>query len=281
LHNDSTNSGQISDTAATNTSIAGAAAALAALLTNMYQVMSQSGRLSFDLPKTMHGALTGLVSVSAGAGVLEPWAACVCGIVAAWVYLMADVLIVKIRIDDPVHGISVHGFGGIWGLLCVGLLASPQRMLDAYGHDNHVGWFYSIGRGSFDASLLGAQITAMIFIMAWTAAMIFPFFIGLSMGDVLRIDELEEIAGLDAAYQSGKQEDDEKLKADIREEFKKYNKESKERSHNHKSSRSSDYEDPVNALSKRSGKSSNVSVGSNDKSFKSQNTASSADDVDV
>ena len=87
-----------------------------------------------------------------------------------------------------------------------------------------MGWFYSIGRGTFDANLLGGQVTGLVFVLALQTFWMFPFFTLMYEMDCLRIDALEEIAGLDAAYKSAQQEGDDKLKQDIREEFKKFKK---------------------------------------------------------
>jgi len=50
------------------------------------------------------GALGGLVSITAGCGVVTPWAAVVCGIVAAPVIVYGEVLMEWLKIDDPVRG---------------------------------------------------------------------------------------------------------------------------------------------------------------------------------
>jgi len=89
---------------------------------------------------------------------------------------------------------------GAWGVFATGLLASPRLMQLCYRTDNHVGWFYSLGRGSFDAHLLGAQVTAIAFIMGWTFFTMFPFFIWLNYKGWFRADSLEELVGLDISY---------------------------------------------------------------------------------
>ncbi len=89
---------------------------------------------------------------------------------------------------------------GIWGVFSTGLVASPRLMLLCYGIDEHVGWFYSLGRGSFDAHLLGCQMVEICFILGWTFFTMFPFFIWLNYKGWLRADSLEELVGLDISY---------------------------------------------------------------------------------
>lgn len=111
---------------------------------------------------------------------------------------------------------------GIWGVFAVGWLASPGRLQAAYGNDNHVGLFYSIGQGSIDGVLLGNQTIAILFVVCWCVALMFPFFWVLNYFEWLRVNDLEEIAGLDTRYHHATQEDDGQLKQAIMTEFQKY-----------------------------------------------------------
>lgn len=61
---------------------------------------SSPGELAFDLTKTLNGTLTGLVSITAGCGLLEPWAALMVGVIGGWIYLGGSKLMVHCKIDD-------------------------------------------------------------------------------------------------------------------------------------------------------------------------------------
>jgi Amt family ammonium transporter len=215
--------GNVAALTAVNTALAGGGAAVSALLAHNWFNGGSFHELVYDLPKSLNGTLTGLVAVTAGCGVIEPWAALLVGLMAGVSYLQSSRLLVKYRIDDAVDGIPVHLSGGLLGMLWVGLLASPNRMEAAFG-TTHVGLFYSLGSGSADASLLAAQATAIVFILAWVTALMHPFFLGLNYMGWLRTDTLEEIAGLDACYQVATQEDNDDLKLKIQEEFQKFKK---------------------------------------------------------
>ena len=104
---------------------------------------------------------------------------------------------VRFRIDDAVEAIPVHLGPGIWGVVAVGLFASPRRLLEIYGHANHPGFFYSFTHGGADAVLLGTNLVGLLFIMAWVLATMLPFFLILSYLGWFRTDSLEEIIGLD------------------------------------------------------------------------------------
>ncbi len=128
---------------------------------------------------------------------IEPWAAVVIGMIGGVVYLISSTLLLKFRIDDAVEAIPVHLGPGIWGLISVGLFASPRRLEVIYGHSDHPGWFYSFTHGGSDATLLGVNLIGLLFILAWVLATMLPFFLVLSYLGWFRTDSLEEIIGLD------------------------------------------------------------------------------------
>lgn len=157
----------------------------------------QTGERSYDLSDVLNGLLAGLVSITAGCGMIEPWAAVLIGAIGSIVYLLSGDLLVKFCIDDAVEAIPVHFGPGIWGVISVGLFASPRRLEEIYGHADHPGWFYSLTHGGSDATLLGANLVGLLFIMGWVMATMFPFFLVLNYLGWFRTDSLEEIIGLD------------------------------------------------------------------------------------
>jgi Amt family ammonium transporter len=195
--------GEVAANAAVATALAGASGGISALFTNLYLQERRTGEPHFSLLMAMNGALSGLVAITSGCGVVEPWAAVVIGVVAGWLYIYSSNLLIRLHIDDVVDAIPVHMCNGMWGLLATGLVASPRKMLLAYDTSEHVGFFYSMGRGSFDASLLGCQVTTIVFIGGWTLFTMMPFFIWLNYKGWLRADSLEELVGLDISYHGG------------------------------------------------------------------------------
>jgi Amt family ammonium transporter len=151
----------------------------------------------------MNGSLSGLVAITASCGIVEPWAAVMIGCVAGLIYIYTSGMLVRMKIDDAVDAIPVHMFNGMWGVFAVGLFASPRLLLEAYDADNHVGWFYSWGRGSADATLLASQFITILCIVGWTFFTMMPFFIWLNYMGWFRADSLEELVGLDISYHGG------------------------------------------------------------------------------
>lgn len=197
------NTENVAALAAVNTTLAAAAAGVSSLLFNLWILDRYTGEALFDLKFLMNGTLSGLVSITAGCGVVEPWAAVIIGIIAGLLYWGGSKGLIYLRLDDAVDAIPVHFINGIWGLLSVGLLASPRHLLVAYGRNNHPGLIYSWREGNSDGVLLGTQIIGALLIVAWVFIIMFPFFVWLDWKGWFRADPLEEIVGLDTSYHGG------------------------------------------------------------------------------
>lgn len=189
--------------AAANTSISGGAAGISALMANVWYLERYTGEAYYDLKYAMNGTLAGLVAITGGCGIVEPWAAAIIGMFAGLLYLLGSRLLVRLRLDDACDAIPVHGLCGLWGLISVGLFASPTRLERSYGHANHPGLFYSWMQGKSDFRLLGMELLGIVMIIGWVMCIMLPFFIWLDWRGWFRSDPLEEIVGLDTSYHGG------------------------------------------------------------------------------
>jgi len=134
-----------------------------------------------DLSMTLNGALAGLVGITAGCDIVSPGGAAIIGIVAGFVIVFGvEFIDKKLRVDDPVGAISVHGLNGAVGTLMVGLLATDG------------GLFYG---GGFE--LLGTQAIGVVAIGVWAFGMAWILFKVLKATVGLRVSEKEEQDGLD------------------------------------------------------------------------------------
>lgn len=196
--------GELVALAGVNTTISGGAAGMTALMLNLWWLERFTGEPFFDLKFVMNGSLCGLVAITGGCGVVEPWAAVVIGFVAGIIYIIGSKGLVFLRLDDAVDAIPVHMFNGIWGVLAVGLFANPERLANAYSpaHADHPGLFY-LARSNGDFRLMATQICGLLFICGWVMVIMFPFFIWLDWRGWFRSDPLEEIVGLDTSYHGG------------------------------------------------------------------------------
>ncbi|RMA93974.1 ammonium transporter [Priestia megaterium] len=136
-----------------------------------------------DASLTLNGALAGLVGITAGTANVSIPGAIVIGLIAGIILVEAVHFIdSKMKLDDPVGAITVHGICGIWGTLAVGLF------------DTANGLFYGGG-----IQLLGIQALGIIAVMGWTIGTVGLFLFVLTRFSSIRVSSEEEIAGLDFA----------------------------------------------------------------------------------
>lgn len=102
------------------TALAACAGALASMIT------TQLVMKNLDAPMALNGILAGLVGITAGADVVSTTGAVAIGAVAGVVVVLSILMFDKLKIDDPVGAISVHGVCGIWGTLAVGIFSSAS-----------------------------------------------------------------------------------------------------------------------------------------------------------
>jgi Amt family ammonium transporter len=189
--------GNIAALCAVTTTLAAASGCISAMFTDTLIGVVTEGEAEYDLTMAMNGALGGLVGITANCSVVEPWAACAIGIIAGWVYVFSSKLLVKLKIDDAVDAVPVHFFNGMWGCIATGVFASPRLVSTAYSADGG-GFLY--GKGG---SLLACEIFGVLFIIAWTVGLMYPFFTVLNMIGWFRVDPIEEKVGLDISHHKG------------------------------------------------------------------------------
>jgi Amt family ammonium transporter len=183
---------------ATNTALAAAFGATVA----MFYVMKRMGKP--DPGMMANGMLAGLVAITAPCAFVQPWAAAVIGSIAAVIVIEAVFFFERRGIDDPVGAISVHGVGGIFGVLCVGIFSSGE-----YG----AGWNLTTKGAAATASgvtgilydfdlgirQLGSQVAGALVICTVIFGIAYAFFKvqNAVMKGGIRSKPEDEIAGLD------------------------------------------------------------------------------------
>ncbi len=171
--------------AAATTLIAAAAGGFAAGVV----IWKRTGAM--DVAMAGNGVLAGLVGITAGTATMNTFGALVTGLVAGSIVVYAVTFFDRIRIDDPVGAISVHGICGVWGTLAVGLFA---RYSDGFVATDDAGLFYGGGLDQLVVQFLGVVIVAA-FVLTTTGAL----FWALKRADLLRVSPEEESEGLDVA----------------------------------------------------------------------------------
>ncbi len=126
-----------------------------------------------DLTMILNGALAGLVAITASPDTPSALVATIIGVVAGALVVFSILGLDKLRIDDPVGAISVHGTAGLFGLLVVPFTAEGT---------------------TFFGQLVGA---AVIFAWVFGASLVVWYIIKLVMG--IRVSEEDEFEGVDIA----------------------------------------------------------------------------------
>jgi Amt family ammonium transporter len=172
---------------AVNTMLASAAGAVAACIYTGFRFGKP------DLSMMCNGMLAGLVAITAPCAFVSSLSALFIGAVAG-VLVVKSALFVehRLRIDDPVGAVSVHGVNGAWGVLALGLLADGTYGAGINGVDGGVRGFFFGDSGQLIASLIGIGMN--IWYVGVSAAVCFWFVDRLVVN---RPAVADEIAGLD------------------------------------------------------------------------------------
>nr|WP_263625370.1 ammonium transporter [Bacillus infantis] len=169
---------------ALNTNLAAGAGAVAALLIS-WVVLGKS-----DITTMLNGALAGLVAITASCAFVDTWAAVLIGFVAGILVFYSVRFFEKLRIDDPIYALSVHGAAGVWGTLSTGFFATPE--LATVGQP---GLFYGGGFTQLGVQFMGVAVSALY---AFAVSFVI-LLIAKKVMNGLRVSEEEEIMGLDVS----------------------------------------------------------------------------------
>ena len=119
----------------------------------------------------LNGALAGLVAITAEPLAPTPIGATLIGAVGGLIVIVSIVALDKLRIDDPVGAISVHGVVGMWGLLAVPI--------------------YN------DEATIGAQLLGLFSILLWVFVTSFGVWYAIKATLGIRVEEEHEYEGVD------------------------------------------------------------------------------------
>ena len=159
-----------------NTNMAAAAGAISAMIVSW---------LMFKKPEvgmTLNGALAGLVAITAGCANVSPTSSVIIGLVAGVLVVLSVVFIDhKLKIDDPVGAVSVHGVCGAWGTLAAGLF----------------------DMGGLSGKVVMVQLIGIGAAFAWAFVTAFILFKVISATVGLRVSREEELEGLDIEEHGG------------------------------------------------------------------------------
>ena len=156
---------------AVTTTLAAAAGATSAMLFTWLRFKKP------DIGMTLNGALAGLVAITAGCANVSAASSVVIGLIAGVLVVLSVLFFDKIKVDDPVGAVSVHGVNGAWGTLAAGL-------------------FNAAG---FSWEQVGVQLLGIGAAFVWAFGTGLVLFKGIDLVIGMRVTPEEEMAGLDFA----------------------------------------------------------------------------------
>ena len=158
-----------------NTNLAAAAGAVMAMATSW---------IKFGKPEvgmSLNGALAGLVAITSPCASVSPLSAVVIGAIGGVLVVLSVLFFDKIRVDDPVGAISVHGVCGAWGTLAAGI--------------------FNLGGTSLN--LIAVQLLGIVACFAWVFPSALVMFKLIDRYVGLRVSPEEELEGLDITEHAG------------------------------------------------------------------------------
>ncbi|MBT4826886.1 MAG: ammonium transporter [Flavobacteriaceae bacterium] len=158
-----------------NTFLASAAGGIA----TMFYTYFSYGKI--DITMVINGILAGLVSITAGCNVVGPTSAILIGFIAGILVDVAVLFFDKMKVDDPVGAVAVHGINGLFGTLAVGFFAIEG------------GLFFGGGADLLITQLMGVTVIALF---SFTITFILMKVLKSTVG--IRITTEEEEAGIDS-----------------------------------------------------------------------------------
>jgi len=175
---------------AANTTLAACAAGFSAMFAAF--MLSKKWDMSF----TVNGFLAGLVAITCPCYWVSPTGSIILGGVAGIIVVYGVELLERLRIDDPIGAVPVHGMCGIWGTWSLGLFATGQYgATGPISPDNSMplkGLFYGGGFQVLEAQIIGNRI-----IVVATFAVAMVVMLAVNALGLLRLSAEHEAYGLD------------------------------------------------------------------------------------
>ena len=124
-----------------------------------------------DITMMLNGAIGGLVAITAASGFVAPWAAAVIGLGAGVIGVVGVRFVERLRIDDPIGAVAVHGLSGVWGTLATGIFAVPALAANlgvGQGGLLYTGSVHQIGVQALGLVVVGAFTFSASYAVLWT-----------------------------------------------------------------------------------------------------------------
>ena len=153
-----------------NTQLAAAAGAVGTMFVAIIS------RRPILLTETVNGSLAGLVGITAGCATMMPGHAIITGLIAGVIASLGTAMLLRMRIDDVVGAIPVHGFAGAWGTLAAGIFYADDL---------------------FNSERIMVQVLGILAAFMWTFVIALITYLVIAVTMRLRASAIHEQRGLD------------------------------------------------------------------------------------
>ena len=178
--------GDVVALAIVNTILGASTGGLAVLFINKFMF-----KKPWSFLMTLNGALAGMVALCAGCDKYEPWSALIVGAMGGLAFMAIHLLMLRLRLDDPLDAVAVHGGGGLIGLLSVPVFMHARLEAGSRG----ILWD---GAESYPWLVLAYNVLGALAISGWAALWSFLIFGTLKYFNILRVSQSDEYDGMDA-----------------------------------------------------------------------------------
>ncbi len=171
-----------------NTFIAGSTSAFICFMLKRHISIGEHWQTPrYDIRSLCNGFLSGVCAVAAGSGAMKPWGALVTGAVQALFYMIACLVMRRVKFDDAMENYQIYGTASFTAMLA-SVFFLPE---------NGILWG-STGSGS----ILGIQLLGWAAVSVWTTVITWIYFFSLKRCRLLKIKKAQEILGLDTINQA-------------------------------------------------------------------------------
>ncbi|CAL1528304.1 unnamed protein product [Lymnaea stagnalis] len=162
-----------------NTLVAASIGGFTALITHRIGIFGNT----WNIHGVINGAFVAMVAICGGCNSMRIWGAAVVGLVAPFYMKVIELLLIKLKIDDPVNAVGIHFGGGSWGAISVAFLKYDTGILLAWNKRSVV--------------MLGWQMAGVGAVIAWTGVLSVALYGTLKLVGIFRVSEEVERKGLD------------------------------------------------------------------------------------
>jgi Amt family ammonium transporter len=167
-----------------NTFLAGSCSGFLCFLFKRHIVIGDHWKTPrYDIRSLCNGFLSGMTAVAAGSGAMKPWGALITGTTQALVYMVACLILQRVKFDDAMENFQIYGTASFVAMLASVFFLPNKGIL--WGNNSA-------------GSILGIQLLGWASISVWATVLTWIYFFSFKRCRILKLKKEQEVIGLDA-----------------------------------------------------------------------------------